>query len=112
MKSKKNWLIFSVLMNVLLLIGWLFLMYGTISMIYRYDSFSGTSGSYDLHVLAQKVLLESVIEGYEKERVLEMVKKEAAKPENKEMELKISDNSIIFGKIKIVFEDGKVKNVE
>ena len=112
MTSKKSRLSVSFWINILLLIGWLFLIYGYVDMLFRYDGTSGLSKGFEERVFAHKVLLKTVISGYEKDRVLEMIKKETAKPENKEMELKVDDDSIVFGNIKILFEDGKVTNVE
>jgi hypothetical protein len=110
--NKKYRLSVSFLITVLLLLGWLFLIYGFGDTVYRHDSSYGLSKGFKGYVFAHKVLLKNVITGYEKERVLKMIKIEAAKPENKETELKIDDNSIIFGEIKFIFKDGKVINVE
>ena len=63
-------------------------------------------------VFAQKVLLNSIIKEYEKERIVAMLEKEAAKPQNGNIKLKIDDNIIIFGGIKFIFENGKIKHVE
>jgi len=114
MINKESRLTISVGVNKLLLMGCLLLanMLLIKAAFYTDKSAQITAIHHYKMVSVQKALLESVISGYEKEHLIGMLKKEAAKPQNENIELKINDNAITFGKIKFILENGKVTHVE
>lgn len=64
------------------------------------------------NAFAQKVLLESLIMGAGQDEALEMVRREALKPENKSLDLEVGPDAVALGEIRIRFKGGKVAAIE
>jgi len=114
MINKESRLTISVWANKLLLAGCLLLANVLFikTIFYSNKSIRPDAINSVRSVLIRKVLLKSVIDGYEKERVIAMLEKEATKPQNENVKLKIDDNVIVFGEIKFLFENGKLTDIE
>lgn len=102
----------SIIMNMTLLTGGVFLAYNWVDTAFRNDYDYRNFITLQKNVSAQKALLKTLIHGHEKESVIARVKREIEKPENSKTELKINETSLVFGGTKIIFENGRVKDIE
>ena len=100
------------LLNAVLLAVLLFFAYNWLDALVGCDAYGGTLFSMRRNIFVQKALLKTLIHGHEKESVIARVKREIEKPENSKTELKINETSLVFGGTKIIFENGRVKDIE
>lgn len=102
----------SICFNIALFVGGLFFAYNFIDLygkaLYRYDSLLILTKN----ISAQEVLLKTLIQGYSKEKIINLIKNGIDKSGSRETKLKIFDDSLVFGETKIVFENEKVKDIE
>jgi hypothetical protein len=112
MNNPTKQLLISIILNILLCIACLFIAYSFIGLfgknLYGYDSLL----SLTRNISDQEVLLKTLIQGYSKEKTISLIKKGIESSNGVETELKIYDDSVVFGETKIIFEDERVKDIE
>jgi hypothetical protein len=83
-----------------------------INAIINSDYAYGELRSISRNIDAQKVLLRKIIIGYPKEKAVDIIKKGVLKSETPQLEIVVTEDSLVFGRFKIKFKDSLVVDVE
>ena len=88
------------------------LVYYSIALLVYNDYGFGRSERLHGTIVTQKSVLEVIIRDRPKDQVIESVKNVLDRPENRHIKLRVSDDAIVFGKTKILLQDGKAIGVQ